>query len=574
MSYVGVSLTQLFAYKTIGVFFHWAFFFLFLYLRIRGDKEPLTLSQRWAMTALIWLFLLNSITISMEFYLERLDSLGVMLEAYFLRRISSNIDILIGFSLLMFGLVYPRPYTSWNKLQLILIGLMIMSFIGIGIQIMGHASNDPDVKAQTGISAYTYTIGWFIPVLIWLSQYEKETSPHSRMVLTLFMWGFIATAMSHGVPNFLRLFNPVIPFNAHSLMSVMFIVYVTVKLTLILWSTRRNWDLTHRIHLVFLSFIIFSGVLRVIGSTDPLSNFIYVMTENASWTIMRPALISYAILRYQIFGPKLKVERPLVMIITTICCLVLLAIVQFMPVDVPDITLVGAGIVLAIVVFIPLLRVSRGLVVRFLPMTRGEGAIPMREKRAIYLISLQTSIVKGRIDNEWDRARLEEQRRALGISKREHDLLMDSFAMREGLAQKKEVVDELFLVHIDGRLLAHVARKVEGGPKGKDSDIVAGMLVAIRDYVSEGLRSGRGATALDSVKYGDYSLIIETEGKAVLAAVVKGPGSPELRQHLQDQLKLINKRHGKRIEDWDGNRDKVEGARLSLEGFMEEIDIL
>jgi hypothetical protein len=79
---------------------------------------------------------------------------------------------------------------------------------------------------------------------------------------------------------------------------------------------------------------------------------------------------------------------------------------------------------------------------------------------------------------------------------------------------------------------------------------------------------GTARTSLDAIKYGDYSLIIETEEQLVLAAVVKGQDSPELRQAMRDELMLIKKRYGHNLLKWDGDVDKTEDAHRDLKVFM------
>jgi hypothetical protein len=194
----------------------------------------------------------------------------------------------------------------------------------------------------------------------------------------------------------------------------------------------------------------------------------------------------------------------------------------------------------------------------------------MLEKRATYHISLQTAIVKGEIDTDWDRRNLEKQRKLLGISKREHELLIDSFAAREKMYKLEEEVRELYLINIDGLLIANVSRFAEKEGSTTDRDIMAGMLVAIRDYVEEGLRSGT-QTSLDAIKYGDYSLIIETMDSLVLAAVVRGTDNPELRQQLRDHLMILKKKYGKRLTEWDGDYDKLAGIKKVVGDFMAEL---
>jgi hypothetical protein len=147
---------------------------------------------------------------------------------------------------------------------------------------------------------------------------------------------------------------------------------------------------------------------------------------------------------------------------------------------------------------------------------------------------------------------------------------MDSFAAREKAAITETKLEELFLTLTDGRLLAHVASKAKEDDASKDKTIMAGMLVAIRGYVQEGLRTEK-KTSLDSIKYGDYNLLIETEKTLVLAAVIKGVDTPDLRQEIRDQLMLIKKRYGKDLLEWDGNQDKTEKAERDLKKFIKEL---
>jgi len=565
------------AIDSIGMFFNWALVILFLYLRVKGEKQPLTLSQRWALTVLIWLFLLNSLTIISDLVSDIPVLINNIHIAFFLSRVNMNLDVLIGLMLLSFGLVYPRPYTRWSKLQVILIMILIAAFAIVALQIFGHRSHDEAIFNATNMAGYAYPIGWYVPVIIWLPLYEKETSVHSRTALTMFMWGFIATASTGGITQVIQFMSGIGKTSLHSLISMTLFLYVMARLIRILWRTHGNWALPEKLNAFFLTFFITAQMVEMVTirvGIQEIGNFLVYLTGNATWTIMRPAMFSYAILRFQIFGPNLKIDRPISFILGGVSTLFVVTVIQRFLWGLGPQMLAGTIIVLALILFFPLWKVSQRIVKRFLPLTGSERAT-MIEKRAKYLISLQTAVVDGAIDVKRDELVLEEQRKILGISRREHTLLMDSFAEREKMGLMKENIDEIFLVHFDGRLLVHVEKKIDGAAKGKDKDIVAGMLVAIREYVKEGLRSGATkGTVLDSIRYGNYSLVIETESKLVLAAVVKGPGSPELRQDLQDQLKLIWRRHGRILDEWNGNMKETKGPQLILNGFMEEMALL
>lgn len=567
------DVVMFFSNRATTLFLNLALVFLFLYLRTKGEKEPLTLSQRWGLSILVWLFLLNSLTLMIEAIMRYLVITGDTTTEFLFSRLNQDVDILIGSMLLAFGLVYPRPYAKWSRLRFILFGILGFAATMLLIQLVGHRSVDLESYMAMNTSSWAYIFGWYVPVIIWLNHYQNETSSDSRIVLSLFIWAFIGSSVANQISTLYASFFVTKVISAFSIISIVFFVYVLARIIHIVIKGRASWGLAEKIHVMFLGFYILGGLIKVTLVGTVLSDLLLFLTGNASWTIIRPALFAYAILRYQIFGPQLKIARPLSYIIGITASFFTVIFAQFIPFPIAVEMKVGIGIGLAFLMFIPYQRMARRIVRRHLPMTAKGEVATMREKRTRYLISLQTAIVKGSIDDPDDRASLSEQRKLLGISDREHELLMDSFMAREERGKMKVIVDELFLVNIDGRLLVHVGRKVKGKVKGRDKDVVAGMLVAIRDYVQEGLRTGRGRS-LDSIRYGDYSLMIETEGRLVLAAVLRGPDSPDLRQYLRDQLTLIKRRHGATLEKWDGDRSNTDGARHILEGFMEELDLL
>src|SRR3990167_6049106 len=65
-------------------------------------------------------------------------------------------------------------------------------------------------------------------------------------------------------------------------------------------------------------------------------------------------------------------------------------------------------------------------------------------------------------------------------------------------------IREVFLIHRDGRLLAHYS---EGG-RELDQDLVSGMLTAIRDFIEHSFRPGAVGT-LDELHYGDNYIAME-----------------------------------------------------------------
>jgi hypothetical protein len=397
------------------------------------------------------------------------------------------------------------------------------------------------------------------------------------MVLVLFMWAFMSMVFIADTAKVLLIAKSLGNFSLFTFFSLALYLYIMARLILHLYKRRGVWEKPEWLNVAFLCGSVFFGVLLMAFGSDPVSKnnnvTLIFFTNNAPWTILRPTLFAFAILKFQIFGPQLRIERYLSIIMAVLGSMAAFVLVGYIPgLDLSMLAVLG--LIVGAVLFLPLLRLADRVITEFLPMTSKEERTTMVEKRATYLTSLQTAVVDGVIDLPEDEEALAQQRALLGISQREHDLLMDSFMARESLTAKgAPTVTEVFLIHIDGRPLVHEAAKAldekEHGP-GKDSDIMAGMLTAIRDYVQEGLRMGGTArTSLDAIKYGDYSLIIETEEQLVLAAVVKGQDSPELRQAMQDELMLIKKRYGHKLMKWDGDVDKTEDAHRDLKAFMD-----
>ena len=571
-------LTGRFSVRLVGAFVNWSLSLLFIYLCIRGRREPLTTSQRWALTLLAWLFILNSINIILEFFLEWFMRQNDWMIFYKLERIRHCTDVMVAMFLIMFGLVYPRPIMKWRRLRPVLLSLFGLVFLLVVFQVYVHLT--PALAASTSyrMSNFTYVLGWMLPAILWLPHIERESSPQVRMVMVLFLWGFLVAAYPGTMNHIFGAYRSDVPLTLYNALVIALFLYVNARMAYGLYLRRGAWAAPERVLLLFLVIWLFLGSYRSIRSNDLLSTpgnvieywWVIFFTGNLTWVYLRPALFTYALLRYQALGPTLRIERPLILMLGTTLALASFATVEGILINLGSNleTAVAAGAIAGVILFYPLWRVSERMIARILPLVVEEERKSMVERRDTYLMGLQTAVVEGEIDLEEDADALQEQRKMLRISKREHELLLASYEAREKPVSPKEAVEEMFLIHLDGRLIAHVGKSKEKRASDADRDIVAGMLVAIKDYVQEGLT--RQKTSLDSIKYGDYSLIIETEETLVLAAVVKGMGTPELRQRMRDEIVQLRKMFGKTLTEWDGDADKVKGVRAYLVEFVGE----
>ena len=105
------------------------------------------------------------------------------------------------------------------------------------------------------------------------------------------------------------------------------------------------------------------------------------------------------------------------------------------------------------------------------------------------------------------------------------------------------------------------------GEKQLDSDMLAGMLTAIRSFANDCISSG---SELDLVDYGDWKIPLEVAGYCYIAVVVAGEPPKEFINKIRQVLGEIVLEHDEAIQDFDGNLAKVPpGIRNKLEQLTE-----
>jgi hypothetical protein len=101
-------------------------------------------------------------------------------------------------------------------------------------------------------------------------------------------------------------------------------------------------------------------------------------------------------------------------------------------------------------------------------------------------------------------------------------------------------VEQVFLIHRHtGLLLQHVVADVA---TARDPNVVAGMLTAIQDFVRDSFSLATDET-LDTFRVGELVVWVEQGPQAIIAAVIRGNPSPEVRSVLQETLEMIHLEH-------------------------------
>jgi len=110
---------------------------------------------------------------------------------------------------------------------------------------------------------------------------------------------------------------------------------------------------------------------------------------------------------------------------------------------------------------------------------------------------------------------------------------------------------EVFLIQREsGLLLAHIH---PGSESATDSDLIGGMLTAIRDFVRDSFGQGQREKELDEIQYGDQRIIIQSGQHAYLAVVINGIESEGFRAKMHDFISDLHVAHGNALRDYNGD---------------------
>ena len=126
-------------------------------------------------------------------------------------------------------------------------------------------------------------------------------------------------------------------------------------------------------------------------------------------------------------------------------------------------------------------------------------------------------------------------------------------------------VRAIFLIDKDSGL---VIQEIQlPGSKHLDSDMIAGMLTAIRSFANDCISSG---SELDAIDYGDWQIPLEVAGYCYLAVVVAGEPSKQFITKIRQVLGQIIMEHGEAIQNFAGNAaDVPPGIAHKLEQLAE-----
>lgn len=131
-------------------------------------------------------------------------------------------------------------------------------------------------------------------------------------------------------------------------------------------------------------------------------------------------------------------------------------------------------------------------------------------------------------------------------------------------------VRELFLIqHGSGLLLAHYSAQEESNP---DSDLVSGMLTAIRDFAQDSFGQRAAGEELEEIQYGDQRIFLEDGTAVYLAAVVRGVEPEGFRAALREFVSELSLTHRTALRDYRGDPATLPPLKPELDALVNDLE--
>ncbi len=127
------------------------------------------------------------------------------------------------------------------------------------------------------------------------------------------------------------------------------------------------------------------------------------------------------------------------------------------------------------------------------------------------------------------------------------------------LPHRRSSIDDVFLLHNSGILICHYSTTLR---PDVDSDIASGMLMAVRNFVADALRSKNGS--LQELKYGDYRIRMVHGLHSILVVFTRGSHTKGLEARMKDVLGNIESAFESVLESWSGRTDEFKGVEEHL----------
>jgi len=132
------------------------------------------------------------------------------------------------------------------------------------------------------------------------------------------------------------------------------------------------------------------------------------------------------------------------------------------------------------------------------------------------------------------------------------------------LPHRRSSIDDVFLLHNSGILICHYSTTLR---PDVDSDIASGMLMAVRNFVADALRSKNGT--LQELKYGDYRIQMAHGRHSILVVFTRGGSHKNLHVRMAEVLRNVEMAYEHVLESWSGRTEEFKGVEEHLLKLIE-----
>jgi hypothetical protein len=124
-------------------------------------------------------------------------------------------------------------------------------------------------------------------------------------------------------------------------------------------------------------------------------------------------------------------------------------------------------------------------------------------------------------------------------------------------------LQDLFLIHNDGRLIAHATRQES---TNIDKDVVSAMFTAVQEFVKDSFQAGE--VGLKKLEIGERNVMIEKGNYVYLAMIYSGWPPKDVFDTLRMLLSDVEERFKGKIERWNGTKKALKGVDEMLHTYM------
>ncbi len=133
-------------------------------------------------------------------------------------------------------------------------------------------------------------------------------------------------------------------------------------------------------------------------------------------------------------------------------------------------------------------------------------------------------------------------------------------------------IQAIFLIHnLSGLVMIDIQKSdLDSLTDPIDSDMLAGMLTAIRSFANECMSRSESTTELDAINYSGSKILLEVAGYCYLAVIIRGEPDATLVTKIRDIFGRIVQVYGEGFREFDGDPSTVPmEAEIELKTLME-----